>query len=189
MEAKLGMRFVTDGCGDLETTFGPEDVFDYAYAVFHSPTYRIRYTEFLKIDFPRLPLTSDKALFKALCEFGSQLVDLHLMRGAAVKMITSFNGQGDNTVANGHPRYTEPTDETAGRVYINPMQYFEGITPELWDFHIGGYQVLEKWLKDRRGRTLSFEDLLHYQRIVVALAGTDRIMDAIDEVIPSFPLP
>lgn len=189
MEAKLGMQFITDGRGDLETTFGPEDVFHYAYAVFHCPTYRARYAEFLKIDFPRLPLTSDKALFRALCEYGAQLVDLHLMRGAAIKLITGFHGDGDNLVANGYPKYTEPTAETAGRVHINQKQYFEGITPELWDFHIGGYQVLEKWLKDRRGRNLSVEDVMHYQRIVVALAETDRIMDEIDETIPPFPLP
>ena len=76
---KLGLKFIEDGKGDLEETFGPEDIFNYAYAVFHSPTYRTRYAEFLKIDFPRLPLTSDKELFKALAEKGAELVSLHLM--------------------------------------------------------------------------------------------------------------
>ena len=116
---------------------------------------------------------------------------MHLMKGrhADLSLQTGFGGKGDNVVANGLPKYTEPTDEIAGRVYINPRQYFEGITPELWEFHIGGYQVLEKWLKDRRGRTLSFDDLIHYQSIVVALEVTDAITDEIDETIPSFPPP
>ena len=83
-----------------------------------------------------------------------------------------------------HPIYVE--DEQ--RVYINAKQYFEGITAEVWDFHVGGYQVLEKWLKDRRGRVLTWDDLLHYQKVVLALTNTIRLMDEIDERIPAWPI-
>jgi hypothetical protein len=189
---KLGLAFTPDGKGDLETTFGPEDVFHYAYAIFHSPTYRERYAEFLKIDFPRLPLTSDRALFKALAEKGEELIALHLMELMAPdQLITKFDVPGSNQVE--RVRYAEPHQDgqggqVAGRVYINQTQYFEGIEPEVWEFQIGGYQVLNKWLKDRKGRRLSFDDIIHYQKIVVALKETMRLMEEIDELIPSWPI-
>lgn len=187
MEAKLGLRFVTEGAvlGTGSGFFGPEDVFYYAYAIFHSPTYRQRYAEFLKIDFPRLPLTSDVGLFAALVELGAQLVSLHLMKSPRLaQFMTSFDVEGDNEVARGYPKYVE----RGGRVYINKRQYFGGVPAEIWDFYIGGYQVAHKWLKDRRGRVLSYADLRHYQRIIVALAETQRIMTAIDAAIPGFPI-
>ena len=183
---RLGLRWVPDGQGDLLTepgseTFGPEDVFYYAYAVFHSPTYRERYAEFLKIDFPRLPLTSDRALFAALVAQGKRLVNLHLMRAPGqVGSAPRFEGPGENVVE--RVRYVEP------RVYINAKQYFEGVEPEVWEFHIGGYQVCDKWLKDRKGRALSWEDITHYQGIVLALRETRALMQEIDEVIPSWPI-
>ena len=192
VEEKLCLEFVPDGKGDLQTTFGPEDIFHYAYAVFYSPTYRERYAEFLKIDFPRLPLTSDLALFRALAGEGEELVGLHLMDSPTLDhLITSFPVKGSDEV--GRRRYVEPhTDdkgnEVPGRVYINKTQYFEGVPPEVWEFHIGGYQVLDKWLKDRRGRRLSFDELLHYQKIVVALKETIGLMEEIDGLIPSWPI-
>jgi predicted helicase len=182
---KLGLRFVSDGKGALEETFGPEDIFDYAYAVFHSPTYRSRYAEFLKIDFPRLPLTSDKGLFRALVEKGAELVSLHLMEAPTLEQQRTqirFDVAGPNTVEK------VTFDETAKRVYINNRQYFEGVPPEVWNFHIGGYQVCQKWLKDRKGRKLSYDDLVHYQRMVVALKETVRLMGDIDELIPGWPV-
>jgi predicted helicase len=184
-EAKLGMTFVSDGRGDLITTFAPDDVFHYAYAVFHSPSYRARYANLLKIDFPRLPLTTDAVLFRVLCGLGARLVDLHLLRGIARRdLITRYPIDGDNVVGAKHPQYDAKTD----RVWINKTQFVEGVDEAAWNFHIGGYQVLEKWLKDRRGRALSDDDLLHYQQIVVALTRTQALMDQIDETIPSFPL-
>ena len=191
MEVKLGLRFVPDGRGDLKETFGPEDVFYYAYAIFHSPTYRTRYEEFLKIDFPRLPLTSDRGLFTALVEKGAELVALHLMESPTLETpITRYPVRGSDFVEK--VRYVEPHkeegEEIPGRVYINKEQYFEGIVPEVWNFHIGGYQVLNKWLKDRRGRKLSIDDSEHYQKIVVALKETMRLMEEIDGLIPSWPL-
>jgi len=182
---KLGLNFVSDGKGDLAETFGPEDVFNYAYAVFHSPTYRGRYAEFLKIDFPRLPLTSDKGLFGALVDKGAELVSLHLMELSVLEQQRTqikFDVAGSNVVEK------VTYDETAKRVYINKDQYLEGITPEIWNFHIGGYQVCQKWLKDRKGRKLSYDALVHYQKIVVAIKETIRLMDEIDQVIPSWPI-
>jgi len=183
VEGRLGLTFVPDGVGDLKGTFGPEDIFHYAYAVFHSPTYRSRYADFLKRDFPRLPLTSDKKLFAALAEKGRELVALHLMESPALdSLITGFKIEGSNEVEKVR------CDENARRVYINKAQYFEGVPPEVWEFHVGGYQVCAKWLKDRRGRNLTFDDIQHYQKIVVALAETSRLMAEVDEIIPAWPI-
>ncbi len=176
---RLQLDFVPDGCGDLKKTFGPEDVFHYAYAVFHSPTYRSRYAEFLKIDFPRLPLTGSIELFRALAKLGGDLVALHLLESPKVNdFITRLEGAGDNSIPK-KPTYKD------GAVWINATQRFEGVPEAVWNFHIGGYQVCEKWLKDRKGRTLSADDIAHYQRIVVALSETIRLMAEIDRVIES----
>jgi predicted helicase len=178
--AKLKMKFIPDGKGDRTKTFGPEDIFNYMYAVFHSPTYRSRYAEFLKIDFPRLPLTSNPELFRNLCSIGDELVALHLMEKQGRK-ITSYPIAGDSAVE--AVRYTEPQDDTKGRVWINTTQYFEGVPKEVWEFHVGGYQVCAKWLKDRKGRKLTYDDLTHYQQIVSALAETIKLMEQIDATI------
>lgn len=178
--ARLGMTFVSDGKGDRVQTFGPEDVFFYMYAVFHSPSYRQRYAEFLKIDFPRLPLTGDADLFRTLCGLGEELTAMHLLEKTPALM-TAYPVAGDNTVET--VGYTEGSAGEAGRVWINKTQYFEGVPPAVWGFHIGGYQVCQKWLKDRKGRKLSYDDITHYQRIVAALAETIRLMAGVDEAI------
>ena len=176
----------------------------YMYAVLHSPTYRSRYAEFLKIDFPRVPLTSDVKLFRSLCRLGAELATLHLLESPKLnKSIARFPARGPNQVEKGFPKYFGPGDVApgmskpleAGRVYISkddPQsgkngQYFEGVPPEVWEFHIGGYQVCEKWLKDRRGRELAYDDLEHYSRIVTAIRETIRLMAAIDAAIPRWP--
>jgi predicted helicase len=183
VSAKLGLGFVEDGKGGLKETFGPKDIFNYAYAVFHSPTYRSRYAEFLKIDFPRLPLTSNVGLFKALVAKGAELVALHLMESPKLNnLITKYPVSGSSTVEK------VSYDENNKRVYINKLQYFEGVPSKVWNFQIGGYQVCAKWLKDRKGRTLSYDDLTHYQRIVVALKETIRLMAEIDSLIPTWPI-
>ena len=181
----LNFSVIQDGQGDLQTTVGPEDVFHYAYAVFHSPTYRSRYAAFLKIDFPRLPLTSNQTLFRRLCNLGAELTALHLLERDA-PAITSYPVAGTNRVDT--VRYAEPTDTAPGWVWINTAQYFQGIPPEVWNFHIGGYQVLSKWLKDRKGRVLNFDDLIHYQRIAAALQRTLQIQQQIDEAIGEWPI-
>ncbi len=171
----LGLRFIEVGKGDLAETFGPEDVFAYAYAVFHSPAYRERYGEYLKRDFPRVPLTADRALFKTLVAKGAELVSLHLMESPLLaNLITTYPVSGSNVVEK--MGYVEETR----RVYVNATQYFEGVSPDVWAFHIGGYQVAQKWLKDRKGRTLTYDDLTHYQKVVVALKETIRLMTEID---------
>jgi predicted helicase len=180
---KLGLTFIVEGKGDIKETFGPEDIFNYAYAILHSPTYRTRYAEFLKMDFPRLPLTSDKQLFKALAGKGAELVSLHLMESPALNnLITRYPVVGDNTVDK------VDYEDNNQRVNINKTQYFEGVPPEVWNFHIGGYQVCQKWLKDRKGRTLTYDELTHYQKVIVALKETMRLMAEIDELIPSWPI-
>jgi hypothetical protein len=205
---RTGLSFIEDGVGDLEATFGPEDVFHFIYAVLYSPTYRSRYAEFLKREFPRIPVTSDLDLFRALCGLGAELVSLHLMESPALRQpVIHYPVPGDNVVERGHPKYLAPgePDPTtgeplpAGRVYISRDearggrrgQYFEGVPPEVWEYQVGGYQVCEKWLKDRRGRALSLEDMEHYNGIVVALAETIRLQGEIDEAIVAhggFPL-
>ncbi len=186
---KVALEFVSDGFGDLKKTFGPEDMFHYIYAVFHSHEYRRRYAEFLKIDFPRVPLPKSKSLFRKLCGIGEELVKLHLMEASILdddKKRPEFPVEGNSVVDKGYPKCVVHADKPQkGRVYINKDQYFEGVTPDVWEFHIGGYQVCEKWLKDRRQRNLSYEDISHYEKIVVALGETIRLMKNIDEVINS----
>jgi predicted helicase len=175
---KLGVRFVAEGRGNLRKTIGPEGIFHYAYAVFHSPTYRDRYAEFLKIDFPRLPLTSNMDLFRALADKGGDLVALHLLESPKLDVfLTDWPVKGDNLVEK--VQYTEK----GGRVWINKAQYFGGVPEAVWEFRIGGYQVCHKWLKDRKGRKLTYEDTQHYQKVVVALNETIRLMAEIDEAI------
>jgi hypothetical protein len=204
-EAYLGFQFVTDGKGDLKETFGPEDVLNYIYAILHSPTYRTRYAEFLKSGFPRVPITSDRELFRSLCGLGAELVALHLLESPKLsKPIARYPVTGPDVVEKGFPKYLAPGEPEpgkseplpAGRVYISKPdaqsgakgQYFEGVPPEVWNFHIGGYQVCEKWLKDRRGRTLTYDDLEHYCKVVTALSETIRLMGEIDAAIPKWPI-
>jgi predicted helicase len=170
------IKTLTEGFGTEPT---PENIFNYIYALLHSHTYRKRYEEFLKIDFPRVPLTSNKDMFKTLSRLGSELVSLHLMKSPELdKVITEFKGEGDNIVAAiGKNSYN------GGKLKINKTQYFERMPEEVYNFHIGGYQVCQKWLKDRKGRELTEEEIEHYQKIVVALNETIEIMEEIDEVI------
>ena len=162
----------------LPKSLTPEDIFHYAYAVFYSPGYRNRYAEFLKIDFPRLPLTSILDLFRALAKLGGELVALHLMESPKVNNhITKWVGGRNLEVEK--VTYSEDT------VWIDraKTEGFRRVPENVWNFHIGGYQVCEKWLKDRKGRKLSADDIAHYQKIVVALNETIRLMGEIDEVI------
>jgi len=156
----------------------PEDIFHYTYAVFHSPGYRSRYAEFLKIDFPRLPLTRNLELFRALARLGGELVALHLLESPKLdQLITEFIG--------GRNPEVEKVSWSKNTVWVDKTQTtgFKGVREDVWNFHVGGYQVCEKWLKDRKGRILSKDDIAHYQKIVVALAETIRLMAEIDNVI------
>ncbi|MEB3211037.1 MAG: type ISP restriction/modification enzyme, partial [Leptolyngbyaceae bacterium] len=177
-------EFLKDLTAKLDTTPAPEAIFYYIYAVFHSPTYRHRYAEFLKIDFPRVPLTHNLNLFQKLADYGEELVSLHLMQSPKLDaFVAEFEGNLNPVVDAGHPKYVK------GKVVINKKgDGFTAVPEEVWSFYVGGYQVCQKWLKDRKGRTLSPEDITHYQRIIVALQETIRLMQQIDEAIPGFPL-
>lgn len=156
-------------------TPSPEEILYYIYAVLYSNTYRTRYAEFLKIDFPRIPFTKDYRIFRKMAGYGERLVDLHLLRSSELNNpIARFQGKGDNRV--GKLRYEQ------GRLYINKEQYFEGIPPEIWQYHIGGYQVCDKWLKDRKDRILSLEETQNYCSIVTVIKETIELQKDIDKV-------
>lgn len=150
-------------------------VFDYIYGVLHSPDYRRTFAEFLKIDFPRIPYPPGPAVFRHVSEKGEALRRLHLMEAPAIgETPYPYHGEGDDVIASGYPKFED------GKVHINKDQYFDNVPQVAWDFYIGGYQPAQKWLKDRRGRALSFDDITHYQKIVKILLETDRIMREIE---------
>ena len=194
LEQASDLRFVPDGRGDLRATFGPEDVLAYIYSVFHSPGYRERYDAHLKLDFPRVPLPADARLFKRLVLAGHDLLPLHLLESPALDhSITDYAGPRSPKVARvGWSNGTVWLDAARTNARqrhraTKPGQYgFHGVTEDVWDFQIGGYQVCHKWLKDRKGRALSDDDIAHYQKIVVAVSETISIMAAIDGVIEHF---
>lgn len=169
----LGLVFTNEKEETLNT-FAPIDLLDYIYAVLHSPTYREKYKEFLKIDFPRVPYPKDKDIFWQLVKLGGEIRQIHLLESAVTdNYITQYPIDGDNIIVK--PNYKN------GKVYLNESQYFANVPEVAWSFYIGGYQPAQKWLKDRKGRELSTEDIFHYQKIVVALSETDRIMKEIDK--------
>ena len=163
---------------EIEKTVGkvtPEEILDYIYAVLHSPTYREKYKEFLKIDFPRVHYPKDVETFWQLVKLGGEIRQIHLLEAPTVEQyITQYPIDGTNEVVK--PKYEN------GKVYINETQYFDNVPEVAWNFFIGGYQPAQKWLKDRKERTLEFDDILHYQKIIVALSETDRLMKAIDTI-------
>ncbi|WP_310381468.1 type ISP restriction/modification enzyme, partial [Flavobacterium sp.] len=214
---KLGIPFVSEkttqsgfktltGLDDTNkeshNTFAPIDLLDYIYAVLHSPSYREKYKEFLKIDFPRVPYPGRDAIhrvctkeeineFWKLVDLGSQLRQIHLLESPIVEnYITQYPEDGDNVVGKVIARKNDEAiatnDEIASclamTVWINETQYFANVPEVAWNFYIGGYQPAQKWLKDRKGRELSYEDILHYQKIIVALSETSRIMEEIDGI-------
>lgn len=193
MAKNLGLAFVPDHetlkqvQGD-KSVFTPLDVLDYIYAVLHSPTYRETYKEFLKIDFPRVPYPKDKATFWQLVKLGGEIRQLHLLESKTLDhYIISYPISGNNEVTRKMTKSSigfELTNKETqtGKVWINDEQYFDKVPKVAWEFYIGGYQPAQKWLKDRNGRTLGFEDIIHYQKMIVALTETDRLMKEIDEV-------
>src|SRR5690606_35662021 len=182
---RLGLTF-TNEKETTENTFAPIDILDYIYAVLHSPTYREKYKEFLKIDFPRVPYPKEKETFWQLVKLGGEIRQIHLLESPKVEQyIMQYPIDGDNVVSRkitkSSPGYVAD-NETYGKVYINDEQYFDNVPLTAWEFYIGGYQPAQKWLKDRKGRTLEFDDILHYQKIIVALSETDRLMKEIDKI-------
>jgi predicted helicase len=186
----LGLRFTNEPFDSAQdspkTTFAPIDLLDYIYAVLHSPTYREKYKEFLKIDFPRVPYPKDQATFWQLVKLGGELRHIHLLESPKVEQyLTQYPIDGDNVItrkiSKSSPGYVAYSN-THGKVYINDTQYFNHVPLVAWEFYIGGYQPAQKWLKDRKERKLEFDDILHYQKIIVALTETDRLMKEIDNI-------
>lgn len=174
LEQHLGLRFTSEK-EDLDGTFAPIDILDYIYGILHSNKYRNKYKEFLKIDFPRIPYPANAKYFFKIAELGKQLRQIHLMEAPEIKdLITSYPISGENEVEK--PEYKD------GKVYINKTQYFDNVPEIAWNFYIGGYQPAQKWLKDRKGRILSYDEILHYQKIIIALVQTNHIMQQIDKI-------
>jgi predicted helicase len=175
---QTGLSFIEEKENSNETSFAPIDLLDYVYAILHSPSYRNKYKEFLKIDFPHVPYPQDIKQFRLLTTLGAKLRRLHLMDGVEpLPDRAIYPQEGDNKVE-------KPTYEN-GKVWINGSQYFDNVPSEAWEFYIGGYQPAQKWLKDRKGRTLGYEDIRHYQRIIRVLKETGEVMKEMDEATKS----
>lgn len=175
LETRLGLTFTPEK-ENTECTFAPIDILDYIYGVLHSNKYRTKYKEFLKIDFPRIPYPTNKEYFFNVASLGKHLREIHLMESPEIEeYITSYGVSGDNEVIK--PEYKD------NKVYINRAQYFDNVPEVAWNFYIGGYQPAQKWLKDRKGRILSYDEILHYQQIIKALVLTNDIMQQIDEIV------
>jgi len=163
----------------------PETALHYIFAVLCTPTYRARYAEFLRRDFPRTPFTSSSTLFAQVAAIGQHLVELHLLRAPELDTpIAHFEGQGDGVVGRGRTTGLR-FDEDSCRVYVNAAQYFAPVPADVWEYQIGGYQVCAKWLKDREGRHLELDDIRTYCRIVTALQRTIELQKELDELYPS----
>lgn len=170
----LGLKFTEEETKNLKS-FSPIDILDYTYAVLHSPTYREKYKEFLKIDFPRVPYPKEPDTFWQLVKLGGEIRKNHLLVSSSLRQnLIRYPINGTNLIDS--PFFT------SDRVYINETQYFDNVPRVAWEFHIGGYQPAQKWLKDRKGRKLEFDDILHYQKIIVSLVETDRLMKEIDKI-------
>jgi predicted helicase len=158
-----------------KSAFTPEEILSYIYAVLHSPTYRSKYAEFLKIDFPRIPFTDDKKLFKKLSVLGEELINVHLLKEEPDYSFGIFIGKGNNVVE----KINFVSEKKSGKLYINDTQYFDNIPQEIYDFNIGGYQVLDHYLKERKGRNILL-DIENIEKSVKAIAHTIDQMKKID---------
>ena len=157
----------------------PEEIYYYIYAILDSNIYRTKYGEFLKIDFPRIPFTGDYKLFGKMAGYGKKLVDLHLLKTQELNYpAVKYQGKGNDKVEKVN------YDSKEGRIYINDTQYFEGIPEKVWQYQIGGYQVLSKWLKDRKKRVLTLDDTKHYCKVAMSLKKTIEVQKTIDEFYP-----
>jgi predicted helicase len=159
----------------------PQEIFDYLYAILHSPTYRLRYSEFFKTDFPRIPYPTCRNMFDLLSKYGKELRELHLMESSSLLNVSlPFPESGSDKV--------ESIIFKDQKIFINETQYFGNVSEIAWNFFIGGYQPAQKWLKDRKGKLLNNEDIEHYQKIIFVLENTDRIMKEIDGLFKDWPI-
>lgn len=204
LQQATGLQFTRVPRGDLRKTVGVEDIVAYVYSIMFAPSYRERYSAMLDLDFPRIPMSPPHGIFAALVPLGAELIAVHLMESEKLDQPrASYPTKGSNEIEERFPKYFAPgspalgTEELLvhGRVYINPgseksangAQFFDNVAPEIWAYRIGGYQVCEKWLKDRQrakyGGALTYEDIERYQRIVGAVRETIRLQREIDATI------
>jgi hypothetical protein len=176
----LSQALVEQLTKEFKKTPTPEQIFFYIYAVLYSNIYRTKYAEFLKIDFPRIPFTKDFKLFKKMGEYGERLIDLHLLKSSELDSpVARSQGKGEKKIEKLN------YNEKEKRVYFSQNQYFEGVTKDVYEYQIGGYQVCDKWLKDRKGKRLSLDDIKHYCKVITALQKTIEIQKAIDDIYPT----
>ncbi len=185
VEAKTGFSFV-QGKGNLIDSVGPIEIFQYIYSLFYSREYRKRYSEFLKISFPRVFVISNKEMFAKLSKLGEQLISLHLLQSPIINdFITTYEGDGENFVQfiPSKKRLLPGSQNGIGTIPINESQYFTGVPQKVWEFNIGGYQICHKWLKNRKNRKLTGDETIYFQKIVVIIKETLLIMKKIEQVI------
>ena len=173
----IGLRFVPDGWGNETLTYGPDSFFGYIYATLHSPSYRARYQAFLKTDFPRVPKPGSRRFFWELAHLGRDLVEWHTLDEAKTAGVSLADLGAAVEIGRAYPQWRE------GRVYLNAEVCLEGVSEEVWNHRIGGYQVARRWLRDRRGRALDKVEIAHYQWTLAALEQTRELMAAIDRVV------
>ena len=177
LTAIIACVFVSEGEGDGHITFGPRTVFGYVYACLHSPTYRARYAPFLKTDFPRVPKPLDRAMFFEMAQIGTELENWHLLDESVTACIPHDADPPLGLIERAYPKWEDE------RIYISPVLYFEGVSAQVWDVRIGGYQVARKWLSDRRGRHLDVADCRHFRLTLTALARTQTLMLQVDTIL------
>ena len=172
--------------GDLDTCISPSDILSYIYSIFHSKTYRNRYSEFLRIDFPRVPLTHKKDLFIKLCNLGTKLVLLHRgLEPEEKESNISLKGTGNNIITKipSKNKSLPKTEDKMFKICINDYQYFDNIPLNVWEFCFGGYYVIHKWLSSRKSRKLNESDLGFFNKLISIIDETIKIKNEIDEII------
>ena len=175
IEKTLNLKFTIEK-ETTRGTFAPIDLLDYIYAVLNSFQFRKKFKEFLNIDFPRVPNPSNKKTFWKLVDLGAELRTIHLLENPVIdNYISTYPMDGNNVV--------EEIIYKEEKIYINQVQFFNKVPDVVWRYYIGGYQPAQKWLKDRKGKELSVDDILHYQKILVALNESNRVMKTIDKII------
>ena len=176
---RMGMKYSEEGKGS--GVVSPESLFDYIYAVLHRPSYRRDFAEFLRVDFPRIPAATDKREFRRMSKLGRELRELHLLESSFLDGAGHpFSADGENKVDKIRFAPDSSSGGARGRVYINANRYFANVPLAAWEYCVGGYYPAQKWLKDRKGRSLNFDDQRHYRRMLSALARTAELVEKLD---------
>ena len=151
----------------------PKEIFNYIYAILYSPTYRENYKEDLKYDYPRIPFTKDKNIFDSLQKLGGELIDLHLLKKVP-QSNAGYPNKGEHKIS--YSKY----NEVEKRLYINEKQYFENVKKEVYNYSIGGYKPIEKYIKARD--ILTLKDISHLIKVIAVIEKTIYLQEEIDKV-------